>query len=77
MLLQQAKAGASLWLVAAVALAANDELPFEEEAAIRAAVDRVAPAVVRIEPARAIAPDASTMYPKILQSVSPSVRAYL
>jgi serine protease Do len=37
--------------VATVSMAATDELPFEEEAAIRAAVERVAPSVVRIETA--------------------------
>jgi len=39
------------WGAVAVALPAAEELPFEEEAAIRAAVDRVAPSVVRIEAA--------------------------
>ncbi|MFM8709624.1 MAG: PDZ domain-containing protein [Planctomycetia bacterium] len=38
-------------LFAGVAVAGSDELPFEEEAAIRAAVARVAPSVVRIEAA--------------------------
>ena len=37
--------------VATVSVAATEELPFEEEAAIRAAVERVAPSVVRIETA--------------------------
>ena len=37
--------------VATVSMAATEELPFEEEAAIRAAVERVAPSVVRIETA--------------------------
>ena len=37
--------------VSTVSMAATEELPFEEEAAIRAAVERVAPSVVRIETA--------------------------
>ena len=37
--------------VTTASAAATEELPFEEEAAIRAAVERVAPAVVRIETA--------------------------
>ncbi len=37
--------------VSMVSMAATEELPFEEEAAIRAAVERVAPSVVRIETA--------------------------
>jgi serine protease Do len=37
--------------VVTVSMAATEELPFEEEAAIRAAVERVAPSVVRIETA--------------------------
>jgi serine protease Do len=42
----------SLWLcVAAGAAASPEDLPLEEEAAIRAAVERVAPSVVRIETA--------------------------
>ena len=36
---------------ATVSMAATEDLPFEEEAAIRAAVERVAPSVVRIETA--------------------------
>lgn len=38
-------------MAATAVAAALDDLPFEEEAAIRAAVDRVAPSVVRIETA--------------------------
>jgi len=42
----------SLWLcMAAGAAASSEDLPLEEEAAIRAAVERVAPSVVRIETA--------------------------
>lgn len=42
----------SLWLcMAAAAVASSEDLPLEEEAAIRAAVERVAPSVVRIETA--------------------------
>jgi len=42
----------SLWLcLAANAAASSEDLPLEEEAAIRAAVERVAPSVVRIETA--------------------------
>jgi len=40
-----------LGMVATASAAATEELPFEEEAAIRAAVERVAPSVVRIETA--------------------------
>ena len=43
--------GTCLGTVATASAAATEELPFEEEAAIRAAVERVAPAVVRIETA--------------------------
>ena len=43
--------GTCLGTVTTASAAATEELPFEEEAAIRAAVERVAPAVVRIETA--------------------------
>jgi serine protease Do len=43
--------GTCLGTVATASAAATEELPFEEEAAIREAVERVAPAVVRIETA--------------------------
>ena len=43
--------GTCLGTVATASASATEELPFEEEAAIRAAVERVAPAVVRIETA--------------------------
>ena len=43
--------GTCVGTVATVSMAAAEELPFEEEAAIRAAVERVAPSVVRIETA--------------------------
>ena len=43
--------GTCVGTVATVSMAATEELPFEEEAAIRAAVERVAPSVVRIETA--------------------------
>ena len=43
--------GTCLGTVTTASVAAAEELPFEEEAAIRAAVERVAPAVVRIETA--------------------------
>jgi serine protease Do len=51
-----------LGLVPTASASATEELPFEEEAAIRAAVERVAPSVVRIETAgvseAALAPSA-------------------
>jgi serine protease Do len=43
--------GTCVGTVATVSMAATEELPFEEEAAIRSAVERVAPSVVRIETA--------------------------
>ena len=43
--------GTCLGTVATASAAATEDLPFEEEAAIRVAVERVAPSVVRIEPA--------------------------
>jgi serine protease Do len=51
-----------LGMIPTASAAATEELPFEEEAAIRAAVERVAPSVVRIEAAgvseAALAPSA-------------------